>query len=151
MSQMKEPLVRRCAPIELLVLDVDGVLTDGSLIYSDQGDEHKKFYVRDGSAIKLWRDQRKEVAFLTGRNSRAVDLRAGELGVKCVIQGAQDKLQGFTRILGETGRTPQQVCFVGDDMPDLPVLANCGLAVAVADACPEVIARAHYVTRLPGG
>jgi 3-deoxy-D-manno-octulosonate 8-phosphate phosphatase (KDO 8-P phosphatase) len=140
-----------CSAIELLVLDVDGVLTDGSIIYSDKGDELKKFYVRDGSAIKFWRDQGKEIAFLTGRNSRALDLRAADLGVRFVVQGAQEKFVGFQRILADTGMQSTQACCMGDDLPDLPVLANCGLAVAVADACPEVTARAHYVTHLPGG
>jgi 3-deoxy-D-manno-octulosonate 8-phosphate phosphatase (KDO 8-P phosphatase) len=107
--------------------------------------------VRDGSAIKLWRQQSKEAAFLTGRTSRAVELRAAELGVTRVVQGTRDKLEGFRQILHETGMKPQQACFIGDDLPDLPVLANCGLAVAVADACPEVAAQAHYVTRAAGG
>jgi 3-deoxy-D-manno-octulosonate 8-phosphate phosphatase (KDO 8-P phosphatase) len=151
MNVIQESLQGRCERIELLVLDVDGVLTDGSIIYSDQGAELKRFYVRDGSAIKLWQQENKVTAFLTGRTSRAVELRAAELGVTQVVQGASMKLEGFRKILLGTGMKAQQACFIGDDLPDLPVLAKCGLAVAVADACPEVVARAHYVTRLRGG
>jgi 3-deoxy-D-manno-octulosonate 8-phosphate phosphatase (KDO 8-P phosphatase) len=151
MSEIQEPLLERCEGIELLVLDVDGVLTDGGIIYSDQGTELKRFHVRDGSAIKMWHQQHKATAFLTGRTSRAVELRAAELGVTQVVQGARDKLAGFRQILLQTGMKPQQACCIGDDLPDLPVLANCGLAVAVADACAEVALQAHFVTRLAGG
>src|SRR5262249_40305874 len=113
--------------------------------------ELKKFHVRDGSAIKLWQRQSKRLAFLSGRTSGAVALRSSELGVETVLQGVSDKLQGFQQILLQTDKQPEQACFIGDDLPDLPVLANCGFAVAVADACAEVIELAHYVTRLPGG
>jgi 3-deoxy-D-manno-octulosonate 8-phosphate phosphatase (KDO 8-P phosphatase) len=144
-------LSQRCTLIELLLLDVDGVLTDGSIIYGDSGVEVKAFHVRDGSGIKIWQHVGKRVAILSGRSSRVVDLRAAELDVAPVVQGARDKLPAYRQILAETGVRPDQVCFVGDDLPDLPVLHHCGLAVAVADACPEVRQDAHYVTRAAGG
>lgn len=144
-------LAERCASIELLLLDVDGVLTDGGIIYDDDGRELKQFHVRDGSALKFWQLSSKRAAILTGRTSRVVEVRAKEVGMAPVIQGAADKLAGFRELLGQTGLQPQQVCFIGDDLPDLPVLRRCGLAVAVADACPEVVAEAHYVTRAAGG
>jgi 3-deoxy-D-manno-octulosonate 8-phosphate phosphatase (KDO 8-P phosphatase) len=144
-------LSERCTLIELLLLDVDGVLTDGRIIYDEDGVEIKAFHVRDGSGIKLWQHVGKQVAILSGRGSRVVDLRAAELDVTTVIQGARDKLPAYRDILAQTGARPDQVCFVGDDLPDVPVLRHCGLAVAVADACPEVQQEAHYVTRVAGG
>jgi 3-deoxy-D-manno-octulosonate 8-phosphate phosphatase (KDO 8-P phosphatase) len=145
------PLADRAARIELLLLDVDGVLTDGALVYTDAGAELKRFHVRDGSGLKLWRDAGKRAAIVSGRNSPAVDRRAAELGITPVRQGCADKLPAFEAILAETGLRPEQVCAVGDDLPDLPVLLRCGLAVAVADACSEVRAEAVYVTAVPGG
>jgi 3-deoxy-D-manno-octulosonate 8-phosphate phosphatase (KDO 8-P phosphatase) len=144
-------LSQRCAAIELLVLDVDGVLTDGAIVYTDNGVEVKSFHVRDGSALKLWQREGKRAAVISGRTSRAVEVRAAELGIAPVIQGMADKLAAYRDLLAGAGLRPEQVCFVGDDLPDLPLLRHCGLAVAVADACPEVRADAHYVTRAPGG
>jgi 3-deoxy-D-manno-octulosonate 8-phosphate phosphatase (KDO 8-P phosphatase) len=144
-------LAQRCSAIELLLLDVDGVLTDGRIIYGDSGVEVKAFHVRDGSGLKLWQLAGKRAAVLTGRTSSVVEVRAAELGIAPVIQGAADKLAGFRAVLEAVTVTPEQVCYVGDDLPDVPVLRRCGLAVAVADACAEARAHAHYVTRTPGG
>jgi 3-deoxy-D-manno-octulosonate 8-phosphate phosphatase (KDO 8-P phosphatase) len=137
--------------IELLLLDVDGVLTDGRIVYSDGGEELKAFHVRDGSGLKYWRQSGKRVAILSGRSSHAVNRRAAELAIDIVIQGANEKLAAFERILSDTGLSADQVCAIGDDLPDLPVLRQCGLAVAVADAVPELKVVAHHVTRNPGG
>ena len=145
------PTQDQIARIRLLLLDVDGVLTDGRLLYQDQGGEIKTFHVRDGSAIKYWNRAGGRVAVLSGRSSPAVSRRTAELGIGPVVQGADEKLLGLRRILSETGFAADQVCAVGDDLPDLPVLTRCGVAVAVADAVPEVTAVAHYVTRTPGG
>jgi 3-deoxy-D-manno-octulosonate 8-phosphate phosphatase (KDO 8-P phosphatase) len=139
------------ARIQLLLLDVDGVLTDGRIVYTDAGQEIKAFHVRDGSGLKCWRKSGRRVAILSGRSSPAVTRRAAELGIDPVVQGADEKLPALNRILMETGLRPDQVCAVGDDLPDLPVLSRCGLAVAVADAVPEVKAIAHFVTNEPGG
>jgi 3-deoxy-D-manno-octulosonate 8-phosphate phosphatase (KDO 8-P phosphatase) len=139
----------RCRRIELLVVDVDGVLTDGSIIYGNNEVELKVFHVRDGSGLKLWEKAGKRSAILSGRSASMVAIRAAEVGVSQVIQGAADKLSAFQGLLEDL--EPEKVCYIGDDLPDLPVLLRCGLAVAVADACPEVIAAAHYVTRAAGG
>ena len=137
--------------VRLLVLDVDGVLTDGSIVYSDSGEEFKRFHVRDGSAIKLWQRAGHAVAFLSGRSSAAVSRRAAELGVTLVLQGRADKSAALDEILAACGMTASETCAVGDDLQDLPVLTRAGVAVAVADACPEVRAAADYVTMTPGG
>ncbi|QJW93334.1 KdsC family phosphatase [Frigoriglobus tundricola] len=141
----------RAAAIELLLLDVDGVLTDGSVIYADDGAELKRFHVRDGSGLKLWHTAGKRSAIVSGRTSAAVTRRAAELGTAPVLQGRDDKSAALADVLAATGLTPAQVCAIGDDLPDLPLLRQCGLAVAVADACPEVRAAAHFVTDAPGG
>jgi 3-deoxy-D-manno-octulosonate 8-phosphate phosphatase (KDO 8-P phosphatase) len=141
----------RCRKIEMLVMDVDGVLTDGSIIYSDQGAELKAFHVRDGSGLKIWLTCGKRASLLTGRASPIVARRAAELGLTSVVQGAHDKLPAFSELVAEQKLSMEQVAYVGDDVPDLPVLRCCGLAVAVADACQEARDLAHYRTQLPGG
>jgi 3-deoxy-D-manno-octulosonate 8-phosphate phosphatase (KDO 8-P phosphatase) len=144
-------LQQRCAAIDLLVLDVDGVLTAGGIVYADDGTESKTFHVRDGSGLKVWQQAGKRAAVITGRTSPVVQVRAAELGLEPVIQGAADKLTAYRQILAATASRPEQAAYVGDDLPDLPVLGQCGLAVAVADASTEVRAAAHYVTRAGGG
>lgn len=144
-------LTERAAKIELLLLDVDGVLTDGSIVYTDDGHEIKRFHVRDGSGLKLWHNSGKRSAIVSGRSSRAVERRAAELGIAPVLQGRSEKLPAFEAVLNELRLLPEQVCAIGDDLPDLPVLKRAGLAVTVADACPEVRAMANYVTAVPGG
>lgn len=144
-------LADRCGGIELLVLDVDGVLTDGGILYADDGAELKQFHVRDGSGLKIWQYLGKRTAIITGRASKVVTVRAAELGIAPVYQGTPEKMAAFRELLAAGGLRPEQVCFVGDDVPDLPLLLSAGLAVAVADACPEVRAAAHYVTRAAGG
>lgn len=141
----------RCGRVEMLVLDVDGVLTDGRIIYGDTGIEVKAFHVRDGTGLKIWHAAGKRAAIVTGRTSRVVEVRAAELGIRAVVQGIADKGAAFRQVLGAAGLTPEQAAFVGDDLPDLPALLSSGLAVAVADACAEVRAAAHYVTRTAGG
>jgi 3-deoxy-D-manno-octulosonate 8-phosphate phosphatase (KDO 8-P phosphatase) len=145
-------LVEIAAKIDLLVLDVDGVLTDGALYYSDAGTETKRFHVRDGSGLMLWRAAGKRTAVISGRNSVAVDRRCAELGLSPVIQGCGgDKRAAFERVLAECGVTADRVCAVGDDLPDLPILTRCGLAVAVGDACDDVKRHVHHVTMAKGG
>lgn len=142
---------QRCERIRMLVIDVDGVLTDGSVVYSERGEEIKAFHVRDGSGLKIWLGLGMQAAILSGRKSEVVLRRAKELGIGAVIQGIEDKTEGWRRLLAEHQISPDQAAYVGDDLPDLPVLKQAGLAVAVADACEEVRAAAHYVTKLPGG
>lgn len=144
-------LEKRIRRVDMLLLDVDGVLTDGRIIFDESGREVKAFHVRDGAGLKLWRTAGKRAGLITGRSSPIVAKRAAELGLDVVVQGAQAKLAAFRAVLRDVGLAEEQVCYVGDDVPDLPVLRACGLAIAVADACAEVVAQAHYVTRKPGG
>jgi 3-deoxy-D-manno-octulosonate 8-phosphate phosphatase (KDO 8-P phosphatase) len=144
-------LADRCRPIRLLVLDVDGVLTAGGVAYTDDGSETKTFHIRDGLGLKVWGQAGNQAAVITGRSSAAVARRAAELGIETVVQGAADKLDAYRQVLAATGRRPEEVCCVGDDLPDLPLLRHCGLAVAVADACAEARREAPYVTQAAGG
>jgi YrbI family 3-deoxy-D-manno-octulosonate 8-phosphate phosphatase len=141
----------RCRRIEVLILDVDGVLTDGGIVYGDDGREWKHFHARDGSGIKLWQAAGKTTAILSGRVSSAVERRAAELGVTRIIQGVERKLPEMFRLLDELGLTPDQACCVGDDLADLPLVETCGLGVAVADACTDLRRIAHLVTTVRGG
>jgi 3-deoxy-D-manno-octulosonate 8-phosphate phosphatase (KDO 8-P phosphatase) len=127
------------------------VLTDGSLVYGDDGQEYKAFHSRDGHGIKMLRAGGIEVAIITGRSSRVVPLRALNLGIEHVHQGAEDKLEAFDRLLADTGLAPDQIAYMGDDLVDLPVLNRCGLAITVPDAPAEVLARCHVITRAPAG
>lgn len=144
-------LRERCTAIELLIVDVDGVLTAGGIIYGTSELEIKAFHVRDGSGLKLWHRAGKRTAVITGRTSPVVEIRAAELGIGLVVQGASDKEPAYRRLLSEAGVADEAVCYVGDDVPDVPLLRVCGLAVAVADACPEARSAAHYITQTCGG
>jgi 3-deoxy-D-manno-octulosonate 8-phosphate phosphatase (KDO 8-P phosphatase) len=147
----KTTLPRRCQPIEALIVDVDGVLTDGGILYTDRGEEIKAFHVRDGSGLKLWRSLGKTAAIVTGRRSEIVARRGLELGIAPIVQGADDKLAAVHKVLAELKRKPAEACYIGDDLPDLSAMRAVGLAVAVADACPEALEIAHYVTTARGG
>jgi 3-deoxy-D-manno-octulosonate 8-phosphate phosphatase (KDO 8-P phosphatase) len=144
-------LTTRCQPIELLVADVDGVLTDGVIAVDDQGVETKHFHVRDGLAFGLWHRAGKQAAILSGRRAAAVDRRAVELKIAHVLQGHEQKAAPFQALIEGLGLAPFQVCFVGDDLPDLPVLLAVGLAACPADAVAEVKGAAHLITRALGG
>lgn len=144
-------LEHRLARVQLLLTDVDGVLTDGGIGWNDEGVESKTFHIRDGLGLRLWRRAGGRTGIVTGRSSRVVQLRAAELGVEFVRQGVEDKLAAAAAIVAECGVDWERTAFVGDDLPDLPVVARCGVGVAVADACPELRAAATLVTRLPGG
>src|SRR6185437_200081 len=127
----------------------------GGIVYGETGAqvslEIKSFHVRDGSGLKLWHRAGKRSAVITGRKSGLVEVRAGELGVSQVFQGAADKMGPLRQLLGETGAAAEAVCYIGDDVPDVSPMRACGLAVAVADACSEARAVAHYITRARGG
>jgi YrbI family 3-deoxy-D-manno-octulosonate 8-phosphate phosphatase len=144
-------LDERCQTVELILSDVDGVLTDGRLTYDSQGLEIKSFHVRDGVGVKLWRKAGCHFGLVTLRSSQAVKMRAAELGVTIVRQGTEDKLAALKDILAELRLDAAAACYVGDDLPDLPAVRAVGLGVAVADACPEVRDAADYVTQTPGG
>jgi 3-deoxy-D-manno-octulosonate 8-phosphate phosphatase (KDO 8-P phosphatase) len=145
---------KRPAPlsgIRLLVLDVDGVMTDGRLHYGSAGETHKSFHVRDGYGIKAVLAAGIAVAVISGRTSPAVARRCRDLGIRHLHQGIEDKAAVLARLLASLGIPARRCACVGDDRPDLPLLAQVGLAVAVADAHPEALAIAHRRTRLPGG
>lgn len=144
-------LSERIALVELLVLDVDGVLTDGTIIYTDSGEEAKRFHVRDGSGLKLWLAAGKHCAVISGRSSAAVLRRGTELGLGPILQGRAEKAAALEELLATTGHAPEQVCAIGDDLADLPVFHRVGVRIAVADACPEVQAASDFVTITPGG
>lgn len=141
----------RCRAVELILSDVDGVLTDGAVIYDNQGIEIKRFHIRDGQGIKLWQRTGHRFGLITSRNSHIVQVRAAELGVSIVRQGIDRKLATVQEIVAELGLGLHQVCYLGDDLPDLATIRAVTLGVAVADACPEVRQAAAYVTALPGG
>ena len=143
--------IERCRPIELILSDVDGVLTDGGIWYDNQGVELKGFHIRDGLGIRLWQRAGFKFGLLTARTSHIVKLRAGELAIDIVRQGFEDKLPAAQEIIASSGLTPERVCYIGDDLTDLPVIRHVGLGVAVADAAEEVRNSAALVTTLPGG
>jgi len=144
-------LAERCLPIELILSDVDGVLTDGGVVFDNQGIETKRFHIRDGLGIKLWQRAGYRFGIITGRASHIVRVRAAELGIEIVRQGIDDKLQATQQVVGELRLRPEQVCYIGDDLPDLPCMLSVGLAVAVSDGSADVSEAAHYVTKIPGG
>ncbi len=141
----------RLQQIELILSDVDGVLTDGGISYDNQGIESKTFHVRDGLAIKLWQRAGHQFGILTARSSHIVKVRAAELGVELIRQGFEDKLPVAKEVMEQLGMESHQVCYVGDDLPDLPVMRFVGMGVAVADAVAEIRSVAHIVTKAHGG
>lgn len=143
--------ISRAAKIRLIIMDVDGVLTDGQIIYGTGGAEAKAFHVRDGAGVKIGQRAGLQFALISGRTSEIVERRAKELGIGDVYQGALFKLDAYGDLLRRRGLTDEGVAFIGDDLVDLPLLRRVGLAVAVADAAPEVKVQVHYVTALPGG
>lgn len=146
---------RNCLPlakeIRLLLLDVDGVLTDGSIIYGDSGTELKGFNIKDGFGIRLLREAGVEVGIITARRSEAVERRARDLKLAHLYQGVGNKIEAFAEILTKQNLTQAQVAYMGDDWLDLPLLSRVGLAATVADAVAEVREIAHYVTKRQGG
>ncbi|MBS0383550.1 MAG: HAD-IIIA family hydrolase [Proteobacteria bacterium] len=141
----------RAAKIKLVAFDVDGTLTDGRLWLTEDGREIKTFHVHDGLGIKRLREHGIEVAIISTRVSRAVELRAEQLGIDHVYQGKADKLACLRDILQAIGLTGEQACYVGDDAPDLAPMSICGFAIAVGNARPEVVQAAHWRTRAQGG
>jgi len=144
-------LGERAQRIKLLVLDVDGVLTDGGLYFGAKGELFKRFHVRDGVGIKAVRDVGIDVAVVSGRQFPGTQVRMAELGVQEVIQGAADKVASVAALMAERRLSWDEVCVICDDTTDLELIANAGLAVAVADAHEDVTRKAHLCTRMPGG
>ena len=141
----------RVKKVRLLLLDVDGVMTDGRLVFDGEGREIKFFYARDGIGIRLLQQAGVRVGILSGRKAKGVALRAKELGISLIRQKIKNKAQALEEILETEKLRPEEICYMGDDLVDLSVLYRVGFAVAVADAVGEVKSMAHLVTRTPGG
>jgi 3-deoxy-D-manno-octulosonate 8-phosphate phosphatase (KDO 8-P phosphatase) len=144
-------VLARAQRVRLVIFDVDGVLTDGRLHFTDDGAEHKVFDVRDGHGMKMLSETGVVLAVLSGRSSPAVERRMHGLGIARVYQGLFDKLPPFLALLSELGLDAEQAAYVGDDVVDLPVMLRVGLAIAVQDAHPMVVSRAHWRTVQGGG
>jgi 3-deoxy-D-manno-octulosonate 8-phosphate phosphatase (KDO 8-P phosphatase) len=144
-------IIEKAKKLKLLILDVDGVLTDGKLFFDNQGNEYKSFHARDGHGIKLLRQTGVEVAVISGRKSNSVALRMKNLGIEHVYQGHEHKQGAFNEIIEKLGITPEQAAHIGDDLLDLPIMTKVGLAIAVADANFAVKQHADWCTTLPGG
>ena len=144
-------ILDKAAHIKLLIFDVDGVLTDGSLFLGDDGQEYKAFHSQDGHGIKMLQRHGVRCAIITGRTSKVVEHRMRNLGIDLIYQGQENKLEGFADLLKRLDLEPEQVAYVGDDVVDLPVMRKVGLAVAVQDAHPLVLKHAHWQTPRGGG
>ena len=144
-------LLARFKNIKLLVLDVDGVMTNGGLTIGDDGQEYKTFHAHDGLGMKLLKASGVEMAIITGRTSNVVKKRAESTGVAHFYQGAEDKLAAFNDLISKSGLQANQCAFMGDDVVDLPPMLKCGLALAVPDSPALVLKYAHYVTAKSGG
>lgn len=147
----EEDILLRAENIKMIVMDVDGTLTDGKIYTGSEGELMKAFDVKDGQGIVLWHKSRRESAIITGRSSRITGVRAKALGIKHVYQGCADKRAAYEELKERTGLDDDDICCIGDDLPDIPLLLKAGLAVAVADAAEETRLAAHYVTESPGG
>lgn len=148
---INEDLIKRLQNIKLLILDVDGVMTDGGLTIGDDGLEYKTFHAHDGLGMKLLKASGVSLAIITGRTSNVVKKRAESTGVAHFYQGAEDKLEAFRDLMQSSGLQAEQCAFMGDDVVDLPPMLQCGLAIAVPDSPTLLLERAHYVTRKAGG
>ena len=150
-TKSNQDIIEKARLIKLIVFDVDGVFTDGSLYYHDSGQETKAFNTQDGQGIKMLHQQGIETAIITGRTSNIVIHRAKNLGILRLVQGREDKLVALKEILNDMSLTPDQVAYAGDDLPDLPAICYAGLGIAVANAHNFVALHADWQTSLPGG
>jgi len=144
-------IVNKLKDIKLLLLDVDGVLTDGSITYNDKGQETKQFNVKDGFGIKVLMSVGIQLGIVTGRRSKALTHRCNDLGISLVFDGISDKASVLDEIQQRTGISADNTAFVGDDIPDLALMRRIGVSIAVADAHENVRAYADWVTSAPGG
>lgn len=141
----------RAAAVRLLALDVDGVLSDGKIVYGSGGQELKAFNIKDGLGIKLLQRAGVEVAIITGRRSDIVARRAGELGIESLIEGREDKLTALKELCATRGIALEACAYMGDDLPDLAAVRGAGIGLTVADAAPEVLAAADWCSERGGG
>jgi 3-deoxy-D-manno-octulosonate 8-phosphate phosphatase (KDO 8-P phosphatase) len=150
-EHLADNVEERAAKIKLLLMDCDGVLTDGRLYFTENGEEIKVFNVKDGQGIADWHEKGFISGIISGRNSKAVERRANELGIKYVKQGSKDKIKDFEDILADSDVTNDETAYIGDDLPDIQILKLVGLAVAVADAEKELFEHSHIKTNKDGG
>jgi len=148
---MKADVQERAARIKLLLMDCDGVLTDGRIWLFENGEEQKGFHTRDGLGIELLHRAGLRSGIISGRMSSAVETRARTLGMSFVVQGHENKVQAFADVMAQAGVGNDEVAYIGDDLNDIPLMMQSGLGVAVADAALETRERAHYVTKVLGG
>lgn len=146
-----QDIQEKAKQIKLVIFDVDGVLTDGSLFLGDDGQEYKAFNSRDGHGIKMLQSTGVAIGIITGRSSEVVRIRMKSLGIEHVYQGKRDKLPTYFELRDKLGLRDDQVAYVGDDVVDLPIMRRVGLAIAVNDAHPFVLQHAHWQTPHPGG
>lgn len=144
-------LDERAGRIKLLLMDCDGVLTDGRIWLFENGEEQKGFHTRDGLGLELWHRAGLRSGIISGRTSSAVDRRAQGLRMSFIVQGCVDKRKAYAETLDQAGVSSEEVAFIGDDLNDIPLMLQAGFAVAVADAATEAREHAHYVTKLAGG
>ena len=137
--------------IQLVIFDVDGVLTSGALYFDNEGQEYKAFHSKDGHGLRMLQECGLQAAIITGRQSKLVQHRMSDLGIEHVFQGFRDKRPAFQELLSLTGLKPDQIAYMGDDVIDLPVMTQVGMSIAVQDAHAFVIQHADYVTQTPGG
>ena len=142
---------KRMQSIRMILSDVDGVLTDGAITYDNQGIESKSFHVRDGMGIKLWQRAGHQFGILTARTSHIVKVRMSEIGVELVRQGIDEKYSAAKSLVDQLGIDLEEVCYIGDDLPDLRLIEAVGLGASVSDGAEDVRKAAHVVTTLPGG
>jgi YrbI family 3-deoxy-D-manno-octulosonate 8-phosphate phosphatase len=140
-----------CSNVELILSDVDGVMTDGGIYILDDGRQIVKFHIRDGMGVRLWREAGKRFGIVTGRNLEAIRRRAADLWLDIVKLGVDDKLPAVDELAAELGLSREQVCYIGDDLLDLETIQAVGFGVAVANAVEDVRRAAKYTTSVPGG
>ena len=150
-AEISVDILARAKKVKLLLMDCDGVLTDGRLYFSEQGEELKVFHVRDGQGIVMWHEAGFRSGIISGRNSPIVEMRSKQLGVEFVWQGRNDKVAALHEILAAANVGADEVAFIGDDIPDAEVMQHIGLPVAVGDAHDSAKAVAHYITQADGG
>ena len=146
-----QDIQKKAAAIRLIVFDVDGVLTDGSLYIGDDGQEYKAFHSKDGHGMVMLQQSGVEIAIITGRTSEVVRIRMSSLGIQRVYQGKREKLPAYEELKLASGFSDEQIAYVGDDVVDLPVMTRVGLSIAVQDAHPLAKQHAHWVTPSSGG
>ena len=146
-----EQLRRKILPIKLFVTDADGVLTDGTMYYTESGDEFKKFNTRDGGGLMLLQFAGIKTAIVTSEETKMVENRAKKLQVDALIQGSKNKLQALSQLLNQFSLQNEEVAYIGDDINDIPIIREVGFSIAVADATREIIKIADYIIQAPGG